>query len=167
MPLRSSNRSSQQRVTWSKYDQTWSLQRPQLHEFNYLKKIVSKNNVARDIKRKLCYDGDDKKCRRRSQCMSKCMFSMVKTARTQHCMANMTAMHEMAAATSEKSEETKRFIIVTLLQECLKEMPPEKCFDSKKTAEYFLSASVCGTDWYWCDPLNFKYVYLKRFKLPR
>ena len=69
-------------------------------------------------------------------------------AHTTHTV-NMTAMHEMAVATNQKPEETKMLTMVTLLQQCLKEMSSEKCSDFKRTAEYLLSPSVCGTDWYW------------------
>ena len=60
--------------------------------------------------------------------------------------ANMTAMHEMTVATNQKSEETKRLTMVTLLQQCLKEMSSEKRSGFKRTAEYLLFQSVCGTD---------------------
>ena len=81
-------------------------------------------------------------------------------AHTTHTV-NMTAMHELTVATNQKPEETKMLTMVTLLQQCLKEMSSEKSFDSKRTAEYVLSPRFevqTGTG-------NFKHVYLKRFEL--
>ena len=69
-------------------------------------------------------------------------------AHTTHTV-NMTAMHEMTVATNQKPEETKMLTMVSLLQQYLKEMSSEKCSGFKRTAEYLLSQSICGTDWYW------------------
>jgi len=77
MPLRSSNRRSQQRVTSWKYGRIWSLWRPQRHELNEFQETVNESHAALDMKSKQCNDGDGPKRLRRSQCTVQCLSSMV------------------------------------------------------------------------------------------
>ena len=163
MPLRSSNRSSQQRVTWSKHDQTWSLQRPQLHEINYLKKTVNTNNVACDIKRKLCHHGDDPKCCCRSQCMSKCMFSMVKTTRTQHTRQIWLPCMKWRWPRIKNLKRQKDWHWSHYYSSVLKKCHLRSALTPKgrpNTCFYRRFVVQTGTR-------NFKHVYLKSFKLSR
>ena len=65
---RSSNRRSQQRLSRSKKGRTWSLQRSPRHEINKFRDALMRKNVAYDVMKNKCHDGNVSNACPRSQC---------------------------------------------------------------------------------------------------
>ena len=65
---RSSNRRSQQRLSRSKKVRSWSLWRSLRHEINKFRDALMRKNVAYDIMKNKCHDGNVSNACPRSQC---------------------------------------------------------------------------------------------------